>query len=95
LPFFVSQPPGNILVTGLMSHWTGVARSYHGSTPRKKRQFPTLDAALLSRFVKAKLQPKRPDWLHWARDNGGHPDVIASVESDPAIFKSPLSSESP
>jgi MoxR-like ATPase len=50
-----------------------------------------LDPALLSRFVKALVEPDRDCWLAWARQEGLYPDVIAYVETDRSIFKAPES----
>lgn len=36
-----------------------------------------LDLALLSRFVKASVEPDRVEWLAWARTAGIHPAVVA------------------
>jgi MoxR-like ATPase len=50
-----------------------------------------LDPALLSRFVQVAVVPDREEWLAWARASEIHPDVIAYVASDPAIFDGPES----
>jgi hypothetical protein len=50
-----------------------------------------LDPALLSRFVQVAVVPGREEWLAWARASEIHPDVVAYVASDPAIFDGPES----
>ena len=50
-----------------------------------------LDSALLSRFVRVKLEPDRKDWCAWALANGVHPKVISFVEGNPKIFEDPQS----
>lgn len=54
-------------------------------------QVEELDAALLSRFVRVKLEPSQKEWLGWARQTGVHPKVIQFVEADPNIFEDPRS----
>ncbi len=48
-----------------------------------------LDAALLARFVRFRIQPDRKEWCTWARHNRIHPDVLSFVEGNPHAFDEP------
>ncbi len=50
-----------------------------------------LDPALLSRFMRIRIQPEVSHWCEWARRSRVHPRVIAFVESTPKIFSDPQS----
>jgi len=45
-----------------------------------------LDAALLSRFVKANVVADREEWLSWAQAHNVHSDVLAYAKADASIF---------
>jgi hypothetical protein len=48
-----------------------------------------LDAALLSRFARARLVGDPEEWLEWARRSGIHPSVIEYVARDATVFDHP------
>lgn len=48
-----------------------------------------LDAALLSRFVRVKIEPDTGEWCAWARGNDVHPKVLMFVQDNPSIFADP------
>jgi hypothetical protein len=50
-----------------------------------------LDAALLSRFVRARVEPSVAHWCDWAGGNRVHPRVLAFVRDNPNIFTDPQS----
>src|SRR5262249_40154196 len=54
--------------------------------PAEGYEVSELDAALLSRFVRAAVVPDRDGWLAWAQREKVHPEVIAYVRSDPSVF---------
>jgi hypothetical protein len=54
-------------------------------------QVEDLDPALLSRFVRIKIEADQKAWCAWARTANVHPKVVAFVEGNPNIFKDPQS----
>lgn len=54
-------------------------------------QVESLDPALLSRFVRVKLEPDAATWSAWARASGLDHRVISFVENTPEIFYGPQS----
>jgi hypothetical protein len=50
-----------------------------------------LDPALLSRFVRIRIEPEAMEWCAWARRNDVHPRVVAFVQDNPNIFADPQS----
>jgi hypothetical protein len=50
-----------------------------------------LDAALLSRFVKAGVVADRDEWLYWAQGQNVHTDVLAYAGADASVFAAPNS----
>ncbi|MFO0675298.1 MAG: AAA family ATPase [Polyangiaceae bacterium] len=50
-----------------------------------------LDPALLSRFVRIKIQADQREWCAWARGHDVHPKVVAFVDGNPKIFSDPQS----
>lgn len=53
-------------------------------------QVDLLDPALLSRFLKARIEPNVVEWIAWARGQGTvHAKVIEFVEQTPGVFNDP------
>ena len=53
-------------------------------------QVDLLDPALLSRFLKARIEPDVVEWIAWARGPGTvHAKVIEFVEQTPGVFNDP------
>jgi len=53
-------------------------------------QVDLLDPALLSRFLKARIEPDVVEWIAWARGQGTvHAKVIEFVEQTPGVFNDP------
>jgi hypothetical protein len=54
-------------------------------------QVEDLDPALLSRFVRVKIEADQKEWCAWARRHNVHTKVVAFVEGNPSIFRDPQS----
>ena len=53
-------------------------------------QVDLLDPALLSRFLKARIEPDPVEWLKWARTLGDvHAKVVEFIEQTPSVFADP------
>lgn len=53
-------------------------------------QVDILDPALLSRFLKVRIEPDTSQWIKWARGQGRiHSRVVEFIEQTPGVFKDP------
>ena len=53
-------------------------------------QVDILDPAILSRFLKARIEADVVEWIAWARSHGNvHSKVIEFVEQTPSVFEDP------
>lgn len=52
-------------------------------------QVDELDPALLSRFMRIRVEPDVGSWVSWARSRHIHAKIIEFVEKSPEVFKDP------